>query len=107
VVISIKEFDVMAHLEDKWPWASAEIFPGWATLTLCYPFQVDNYSMQMDVHKTLYPLCTTKKMRYVTATVTKNVLRSQQCFFSHGLKLRGLPSSAVTCITCQRCLHSI
>jgi len=44
VVISIKEFDVMAHLEDKWPWASAEVFPGWATLTLCYPFQVDNYS---------------------------------------------------------------
>jgi len=29
-------------------------------------------AMQMEVHKTLYPFYTTKKMLRVTATITKN-----------------------------------
>jgi len=29
-------------------------------------------AMQMEVHKTLYPFYTTKKMPHVTVTVTKN-----------------------------------
>ena len=29
-------------------------------------------AMQMDVHKTLYPFYTTKKMPHVTVTITKN-----------------------------------
>jgi len=29
-------------------------------------------AMQMNVHKTLYPFYTTKKMPYVTVTITKN-----------------------------------
>ena len=36
-----------------------------------YPFQVVNDAVQMDVHKTLYPLNTTKKMPQVTPTVPK------------------------------------
>jgi len=36
-----------------------------------YPFQVAIDAMQMDVHKTLYPFSTTKKMPRVTATITK------------------------------------
>ena len=31
-------------------------------------------AMQMDVHKTLYPFYTTKKMPHVTVTITKNAL---------------------------------
>jgi len=31
-------------------------------------------AMQMDVHKTLYPFYTTKKMLHVTVTITKNAL---------------------------------
>jgi len=42
------------------------------------PFQVANDAMQMDVHKTLWPFYTTKKMPHITATVTKNALRWQQ-----------------------------
>jgi len=30
-------------------------------------------AMQMDVHKTLYPFYTTKKMPHVTVAITKNV----------------------------------
>jgi len=59
-------------------WASAKIFPGEATSTFCCPFQVADDAMQMDVHKTLWPFCTTKKMPRITATVTKNALRWQQ-----------------------------
>jgi len=49
----------------------------------------------MDVHLTLYPFYTTKKITNVTATVPKHVPRWQQCFFSHRIKLRGLLLSAV------------
>jgi len=38
-----------------------------------YPFQVSDDAMQMDVHKTLYPFCTTKKMANVMATVANSV----------------------------------
>jgi len=31
-------------------------------------------AMQMEVHKTLYPFYTTKKMPHVTVTITKNAL---------------------------------
>ena len=33
---------------------------------------IANDAMQMDVQKTLYPFYTTKKMPYVTVTITKN-----------------------------------
>ena len=46
-----------------------------------YPFQVADHAMQMDVHKTLYPFNTTKKMPHVTATILKNAHGWQQCFF--------------------------
>jgi len=36
-----------------------------------YRFQVADNGMQMYVHKTLYPFCTTNKMSHVMATVTK------------------------------------
>ena len=57
--------------------------------------------MQMEVHKTLYPFYTTKKIPYVTAKVTKIALRWQQClFFSHASyhtvwKLHRLALSAI------------
>jgi len=40
-------------------------------------------TMQMDVHKMLYPFYIIKKMPYITATVTKIALRWQQYFFTH------------------------
>jgi len=53
-------------------WASAEIFPGGAQRRhFAYPLQVAIDAMQMDVHKTLYPFYTTKKIPHVTATVAK------------------------------------
>ena len=62
-------------------WASADIFPGGQSRHFAYPFQVADDTMQMDVHKTLYPFNTTKNMPHVTATVPKYALRRQQCFF--------------------------
>ena len=41
---------------------------GWAKSTFFCLFQVADHTMQMDVHITLYPFCTTKKMPHVTAT---------------------------------------
>jgi len=35
-------------------------------------------AMQMDVHKTLYPFCTKKKLPHVTGRITKKTLRWQQ-----------------------------
>jgi len=35
--------------------------------------QVADDATQIDVHKTLYPFCTTKKMPNVTATVANSV----------------------------------
>jgi len=56
------------------PWASAEIFPGRQRRHFAYPLQVAGDAVEVDVHKTLYPLLnTTKKMLHVTATVTKRV----------------------------------
>ena len=52
--------------------------------------------MQLDIHKTLYPCYTTKKMPHVTATVTKIALRWKQCLFWHSIKLRCLPLSVFT-----------
>jgi len=63
-------------------WASAEIFPGgWQSRHFAYPFQVVDDAAHMDVHKTLYPFNTTKKMPQVTATVPNNALRWEQGFF--------------------------
>ena len=38
---------------------------------IAYLFQVEADAMQRDVHKALYPFCTTKKIIHDTATVTK------------------------------------
>jgi len=46
-------------------------FPGGTTSTFYLSLQVPDDAMQVDVHKTFYPFYTTKKMPYVTATVTK------------------------------------
>jgi len=99
-MICKKVFDVMAHHEAEWPWASEEIFLIGDNVDLLLSFS--DYSMQIDVHKTLYPLCTTKKMRYVTASVTNIALRWRSngsfslMLFSYSLKLHDLPLSAVT-----------
>jgi len=62
--------------------ASAEIFPGGgAKSTFCLSF---SGCWRCNAHgrsQTLYPFNTTKKMPRVTATVPKNTLRWQQCFF--------------------------
>ena len=67
-----------------------------------YPFQAADDALQMGVHKTLS--LSTKKTPYVTATITKTALRWRsklyffytRDFFSHSIKFRGLPLSAVT-----------
>jgi len=43
-----------------------------------YTFQVADSALKKDVHKTLYPFCTMKKMLNFTVIVTKNELRWQQ-----------------------------
>jgi len=46
-------------------WASAEHFPGAGNVDISLIlFQVANDAMQMDLHKTLYPFCTTKKISH-------------------------------------------
>jgi len=52
--------------------------------------------MQIDVHQTLYPFYTIRKMPHVTATVTEIAFHWRSYtfysrFFSHPIKLRGLP----------------
>jgi len=48
-------------------WASAELFPGGAMSTFCYPLQVANDVLQMDVLKTPYPFYITyKKLFFFT-----------------------------------------
>jgi len=42
-----------------------------STSTFAYHIRVEIDAMQMDIHKTLRSFYTTKKMRHVTATVTK------------------------------------
>jgi len=70
-------------------WASAEIFPG-QNRHFAYPFQVVDDATQVDVHKTLYPFYTTKKMLNFTATVancfssTKILHWANVCFNEHG-----------------------
>jgi len=56
-------------------WASAKILTGGKNGHFAYSFQVADDAMQLDVQKTHYPSCTTKKMPYVTTTVTKIALR--------------------------------
>jgi len=53
------------------PWGSAESFPEGQRGHFAYLFQVADDEMQMDIHKTLFILYTTKKMPHVTARVTK------------------------------------
>jgi len=54
-----------------------------------YPFQVADDAMQIDVHKTHYPFCTTKKLPNVTVTVansffSKKILHwANVCFSEH------------------------
>ena len=45
--------------------------------TFCLSFSGWWYAMLMDVHKTLYPFYTNKKIPHVTATVTRNAFRWQ------------------------------
>ena len=43
-------------------------------LSICAPYRnIADDAMQMDVHKSLYPFYTTKKMPHVTVITTKNV----------------------------------
>jgi len=49
--------------------------------------------MHMDVHKTLYPFYSTKKMPYVTATVTKITLRWLSNASFSGTRLFGQANS--------------
>ena len=48
-----------------------------------YPFQVADDVMQTDVHQTLYPFYTTRKMSRVTATVTEIALHGAAILFTH------------------------
>ena len=50
------------------PWASAEFFSGVKRWHFAYLFQVANDAVQMEVHKILYPLHTTKKMPHYDKT---------------------------------------
>jgi len=52
-----------------------KFFQGWTKTTFCsgYPFQVAFGATQIDVHKTLYPFCATKKMSDATAIVANSV----------------------------------
>ena len=87
-------------------------------------FRLLTIQIQIDVHITLYPCYTTKKMTHVRyCNSPKNELRWQQCFFSHRIKLGSNISfqfshrmfhtviycyqqSLPRCITCHRCLRS-
>jgi len=48
-------------------------FTGGQRRHFAYPFQVVDDATQMDVHETLHPFYTTKKMPNVTATVAYSV----------------------------------
>jgi len=50
-----------------------KFFQGGQKRHFAYPFQVVDDATQMDVHKTLRPFYTTKKMPAVTATVAYSV----------------------------------
>ena len=39
---------------------------------MCLRGNIADDAIQMEVHKTLYPFYTTKKMPHVTVTITKN-----------------------------------
>jgi len=51
---------------------SSEIFPGGEKRQFAYPFQVAGNATQVDVHKTFYPVCATKQMPNVTATIANS-----------------------------------
>jgi len=55
-----------------------KFFQGGQSRQFAYPFQVADDAMQMDVHKTLYPFYTTKKMTHVAATVANRVFLPRQ-----------------------------
>jgi len=69
-------------------WASAETFPGGQRPHFAYNFQVADDAVEMDLHQTLYPFYTTKKVTHVTVTITKNCVslaatpRTQVCYDS-------------------------
>jgi len=50
-----------------------KFFHGGKSRHFAYPFQVVDDATHMDVHKTLHPFYTTKKMPNVTATVVYSV----------------------------------
>ena len=58
-----------------------KFFQGGQSRHFPYPFQVSDYATQIDVHKTLYPFYTTKKMPNVTATVA-NIVPSETVVFN-------------------------
>jgi len=69
---------------------------GGGKVDILLPFPVAEDTMQIVVHKALYPFYIAKKMPYVTASVTKIAILWQECFFSHSIKLCDLLRSAVT-----------
>ena len=88
-------------------------------------FRLLTIQMQIDVHKTLYPCYTTKKMTHVTATTQKCAslaamflftpykTRWQQYFFSVSMSYVSFHTviyccqqTLPRCITCHRCLRS-
>jgi len=57
-------------------WASAEIFPeGGNVGIVLILFQAANDAMQMDLHKMLYPFCTTKKIPHESTRSIRIILK--------------------------------
>ena len=56
----------------EWDFTAQQFWWSWIFVRLRGNIAED--AMQMEVHKTLYPFYTTKKMPHVTVTITKNAL---------------------------------
>ena len=96
-----------------------------AKSTFCYPFQVAEDAMQMDVHKTLYHRTQRSAPCYAVSTLQRKCPTLRQhfqkcaslaamvifhsCFFLHCIKLSGCcyQQSLSRCITCHRCPRSV
>jgi len=58
-------------MTQPWGWRPQKFFHGEQRRYFAYNFQVADDAMQMDLHKTLYPFHTTKKMTHVSVTITE------------------------------------
>ena len=67
-----RAFPLLWNVARAWEWDFTAQQFWWSWVFAPLRGKIADDAMQMDVHKTLYPFYTTKKMRPVTVTITKN-----------------------------------